>query len=1289
MRGTKSFGLGNVLAWTVAAWLTWSGWGFAGGTAGAEVFKVASRQSLPARPLRGYGWLAGQFVKYAVPGGRFASQLTIDTPSPERAAIVLAKYNSDLRELGGITESNLVAGSHTVPVAMTENQGAIAAFREGAMVIIAAADNPGDLVKLPALAGLGTASPDFTGGKVPVYLDVFDQHGFSFGFYGWDAPWKLRDTFDYRAGFAFAKKYGLTLHHQVEANPGDTAEGVMDWPRFEAAVDIARRMGIPSYIGTWGKSGPAWLMNRYAGQMQMPMPDFTGGLYGPGYDHANFPVSYPATFSAAQDALFEPLAQVVRKYSSYENVTGYLEPHEEAANPTLAIMTEYGPAADDAFRGFLNQKYHSPAAVAHSWHNDKIAAWKNIQVPEVASFIGWGSGAFDLKGPWQTVQDASLPPADLVRWDAVNLDDSKWKRLVAPGDDHALFRPATHAPGVFRRTFDLPAEALARLKAAGDGRIFLYVWDMEGDPQRPLEAALNGTVAGTFKNPVDDLSWCAFEVAQELRAGTNLVALHLPFGELCYKVYLSPVAPRCYPDLAPGEDARWVDFRDFVTWTQAEGVRRGMEMIRREDPDRFIRLPHPDPEQDVEKALAEDYGGEFHNTGYMSGDWHERLPALMRSSGLPCSLEPGGAAGSLAELESEFGRWLTEGVNAVDYYPNIWGILQDPDLLAWFDAHQPLVHLIGKYHGDRAAVAVLDGEESIHLTGFPWDVFSNDLTWGRRSGPFELIGDLPAPCDMLLDSDFARGNARKYHVIVDDNTLVMDDQLIDSIGKWVRAGGIFITYGHSGQHSPLAANAWPISRLTGYQVTGANDNWGYRVIPGQTVLNGPLWTAKDADGQSHRFGGSGLFLRKTAPECRDVLAWEGGKGIALGVRPLGRGYVVADACCTPPEAWPDILRWCGVPVRPLTANSCRVSRFVSNNGLDDVLVLWGEQIKSAVTVTLLAGGCRDTTMRDVESGLPVSGLAVSNGVVFSQLKFDPLETRAFLVPRHAITQAPLEWLNLQRDWWQGTRKPSPLPPEDPFTNTVDLTLDNAFSPVPEEATNMAPWVAATIDDSRWPRLDLGIWSAAYPELTRGVFRKTFTVPAGWSSGRSWIWLHAWDAFALRPPYQAQAYLDGKLIWTAHGKYDQMSVDVTAALKTGRHVLALMTTGNTTMNGFLGNAWVEHLPAPVITQPLAGNWGPGLDLPGSKPLAGACRTFMPDPAGRGKTALLFADGGALIAGIFINGHWIGRSPWGDHFTMNLTPFIRWNAENEIELRPVYLQPTTVSRIEIRYYDADGL
>ena len=79
----------------------------------------------------------------------------------------------------------------------------------------------------------------------------------------------------------------------------------------------------------------------------------------------------------------------------------------------------------------------------------------------------------------------------------------------------------------------------------------------------------------------------------------------------------------------------------------------------------------PDSMHAEVKRLCELYGARFHNTGYMGAFWAELLPALMRSSDLPFTLEPGGPAGDLAGFKKQIGLYATEAIQAIHYFIHI------------------------------------------------------------------------------------------------------------------------------------------------------------------------------------------------------------------------------------------------------------------------------------------------------------------------------------------------------------------------------------------------------------------------------------------------------------------------------------------------------------------------------------------------------------------------------------------------------------------------------------------
>ncbi len=728
-------------------------------------------------------------------------------------------------------------------------------------------------------------------------------------------------------------------------------------------------------------------------------------------------------------------------------------------------------------------------------------------------------------------------------------------------------------------------------------------------------------------------------------------------------------------------------------------------MIRQADPNANVELMAPAPYVSEIKPIAEDFGGEMHDTGAMSGFWTDYLPVIARGSGLPCSLEPGGPATTPEDVRAFFGRWLTEGVDAVDWFIHIGDVVfpEHAVIKAYFDTHLPLLRAIGKSHVPRAEVAFLYSDRCARLTGWPWDFDAGERLesgfWNDQQNEGALRGSFPF--DGLTESDFARGNADQYRVIADSNTQILDESQLADIERWIRAGGTFITYGDTGRDSSNGFDSWPISRLTGYQVIG-------RDIQGVTPPRPVTWVSQSllSNGPWASGSGGGLRLRPVAPDCQELALWSDGS-VAVGSRSLGLGRIIQVGTFDTSGAggWggsvrtADLLqRVCdrlGLAREPAVLSSSDRSLIfrhtVSNDGLYDLWTIYREHYPladpSITTDIVIAAGPALAWCIEVNTGGAYPITTAPAGYRLANIAMAPLDTRMFKTPRADIGAAPLDWFRLQRSWWKGTTPASSMPlPTVDQQSTTDLNSRWAFKPlaVGDDGSAYAP---TSIDDSGWEHRALGIWSVEHPGITHGVWRRRFTVPAGWNAGRVSLWCQA--NYTPASVTRSRVFVDGVLIrdWASDWGSNLVDETVGGSLLPGTEhliVLDIAAPSSYSLAGPLGGCWLSYLADPQGSIDLSGTWTPYPDgvtpsvpvtLPGT--LANALmaeKTFHVD--------LSLADRAIFthftvdlrysqILDVIVNGHLlesVNHAGYEPLFRLNVTPWIRFGAENRIQIVP---------------------
>ena len=1267
--------------------------------------------------LRGYGTLSGAFTPMEI-DGQPASELEIVCESAEKAKIVQAKYCSDLQVLPGVRSISLNMAGTPIPAWQAAGQGETLSARRGATVYILTASTPKALARMEAQVFPGGAAqvafaPE---ASVPPYLDRWDKLGFRIGCRPLEAPkGSSFQKYDQNQEFDWVVRQGKMGYvfwnwiDQVSTAESFVADHFWDWG-YKAARDRGLSVEVNLAAG-FGHGTQLWLANRYPQEMSQRMPGYVGSAYEPmGTDGGTGYISWNS--GIAWDDQLAELQQLVRRFRNDPTIVGWQEPHSELRNN---ILREYGQVPDRTFRDWLRRKYKTLDAVAGRWGKG-LKSWDDVHVPELASFLGWGPDALDLAGPWRVSwldhgpvgkEQIDFPAGTL----AADFDDSAWPQAMLPGDDHAMFLPKGK-PGVFRRTFDVPAGWLhARPK------VWLYLFDLNSVWGQTVLVNLNGQEVG--RSPIrpyyPHADW--YEVTAALKQGTNKLAVALPSGFIGYRAYLSGAEPREYPGLGAGPDAQWTDFVDWSDDSRVDQIRRSVEMIRQVDPDRDIYLASPGDGVSGLATLARQYGCDFHDTGGMTGSWNEYRSSLMAGAGLPMSLEPGNGFLSAGDVPAFLGHWATEGLQSIDYIQTVGEIYLHDDIRKLFEEHLNDWHLFGKYHVPTGQFATLYSSRVANLINFPWNKDPNfnlptgAPRWTWLSDFYPHVG--------VTDTELIAGQADKYPVIIDSNTTIMDSPMIDAIERYVRRGGIFVTYVQTGRHSTDRANSWPISKLTGYSVTaidpldekGVAKSRPLHLVEGQDVYAPDQWSSPKMFNC-----GNGLSLKKEAPECRDLMQWDDGP-IAAGVRPLGKGFIFdLGVKFSNDKIWSGnrdatdkllngILRWAklqpepaqlenlalvpdSAPARPPSnpsefdvfhwpGDSVKFRHYISNNGLFDVWALWN--MKSQ-TIT----GC--IHFLDISPGgaVFVKTLAVypvnkrADGTEELRFQLGPGETQNFLTPRNQIAGASREWFELQRAWWQGTMAPSPAPlPSLASMRKFTLPLDDPWAVKTLAAPDdPAPLAAPGLDDSRWARegLDLALLPlpAAADSPRRILLRRRFTVPAGWDQGKVTLWVKAW---AYRTFWdEGQIYCDGQLI-RDHG--DAVGGDDFGGLfrPGSSHLLAMVIQSKSCYLGVAGDAWLSYRPDPLESLDLSGSWGASDDalnfnraitIPGPWNAWMARRTIKIDAAHAGQNVLLHVKAGGGIDGVIINGRCVRQPQREQDYVLNLTPWIRFGQDNQMEL-----------------------
>ena len=1026
----------------------------------------------------------------------------------------------------------------------------------------------------------------------------------------------------------------------------------------------------------------------------------------------------------------------LRLFTDAPNVMGWMHPYGEfTAGSWEFLHSDYSVHAQNSWRRYLRDKGLDLATVSHIYERESqpYGDWDQVMEPEFATFAGLEHQVCDLHGEWwyrvenpmdTPFLDPARPPAGVVwkpdnemfkglaeQWWKGPVDASVWKRILAPGGEEVTnlyWRSGLGYSVWFRRSFTLTADQLATTP------IYLYFFPISSDH---IHSGEHGRFHGIYVNGEkagEVGTWGALDVTKLLKAGDNEVALHVLGNCWQGRVFLSTEAPRIYPYLGEAKNRLWVLWMQWQADSRLAGSETVLDGMRQVDPNRPIKFMAPGglgSEQWIK--MAHDYGGFAHFTGegMWFFPWYKRYAYLYDLPGSSETAGPPDPAHAVTDQFASYRRVFLEGLNAHDPVFDVEWYTRNPALRHWWEDHNPVLKQLGKYdlygpqvllyRSTKDEMGIVPDWQPYPTLGIASRAMQRPWDWDLGRGTLQTLGQSYVYLD---DTGVADGKMNGYGVMMDCGNEFMPDETIDHVKAWVEAGGTFVTLPFTGRNSLTEPDGWHIQRLTGCgigtlrtpgtgTVTFKADQSVFKAEAGKSFPDAGI--SEDYIGNNHNILSVEL---KPGPDCEVLATFDNGAP-AIVKHKLGQGYVIALGTAfwrnvhdieglwwvQPIETdfIADLLAGIGYPAAPGVTDDRLIwpQPYRSNNGLDlvTVLVSWHDDKDADTTLRLRLPRKPVSLVCFGVDGVKSLPFEWKNGEAVTRVHMPAKEVK---VVRATGVLDPFDvaahWWNYQQRLWH----PIVQPHVDftPYTRGrwADPTLDlrqNALltATAPKDDT----WMQPGFNDAGWtvcPMSILNFWGA--PASQPVWVRRRFTVPAGWQTGgqlRLIVGAMGGHAFLGN----AKVYLNGTQI--LDGNPEVADLDVDKLLVDGENVLAFAFKGDQQYQGFTGQVYLYHRPAPVETISLAGLWRgtdaqgqPGtVNLPGKGLLASPTWTLPIPKEWEGKYSVhLYMEGHRYqLMKALINGKTVLRwNPYDQPADFDITYLLKYGEENKIVLNP---------------------
>ncbi|HEY3415836.1 MAG TPA: hypothetical protein VGM23_03035, partial [Armatimonadota bacterium] len=997
--------------------------------------------------LRGFG-AVHVGAQYFGDGGARTSWITFTAEDARHAALIGAKYRADLLGFGDLKlQAN---GGLPGTVIALEGTGLWLIGLDGDKCHVLFAHSQKELTALAKRANAAGWKPT-TERAYPRWLDCFDNAGTGVWFGGGGAPVTLPDDFQW------IKDRGFALCNQPPTESRYVAPGVLDTSITDWFGAMEKQYDIPYRTLLWSHK-PEWAWNR----TPLPYVKPAGlAVVEPVMQYQRLNVyDAPEPVPASDRYTLDFRRRFAAELNDDPNFLGHhaLGEVPDAGIPELAAVGNT-PEVKSLWHSYLVNTLGLDlprVALLHTGRRDSYRSWDDVQVPTPRDFLGDEARSLDLVGIWDGHADREKAgvaakwytpdgaPAD--GWHPVHCNDPI---LLLNGGGFAANKREKSADYWLRRKVTVSAEQLPTLQYL---HIVRALW--HGPSESTFcEAYLNGQpLKAVSKDEPDEISVC-FETGGVLRAGENSLVLCMHGGPPAGPVFLGPLPLRKYPYMTEPENRLWFDAVNFSAWLRMHTLENILRAVRAADPDRPMKVMATINLLDLSQDICLKYGAYQHDTGGAGGYWAPMTGArLSRTNGLPWSCEQGGPPNNAAAMQAAMTFYLMYGNDAVDLVFGVTHYKDKPDVAAWVDQNLALMHCIGKMDLPLPPIAILRSTRATRLG------FSDPWNWDVGRGGLQGVGRNFAYVEV---PDISNGNINKYPVVIDDGTVLLTEDEVEGLQRYVRQGGTFVAQFNTGMHSPSQPKVWLLEQALGLKVTP-------KLMTDENYHRWPLGKIHFTEQQNllpslrgKQCEGSGVAIDFLGNEHTGALAMTGeGNGITpvatwddgtMAVAEVKRGLGRFVILGTPfylrmrdeKGMWinsaqlntyfDEFLTNLGAPRDSWTGDTgIWAEHWVSKNGVYDLYPAARMSRQGEASVNATVALRRQTPIREVvevtANGHPKQPVVWKNGTfTLPATSFGQMQSRMYAAPRADVESAALQWFDVQKRHWRA------LPPLSPLT----------------------------------------------------------------------------------------------------------------------------------------------------------------------------------------------------------------------------------------------------------------